>query len=200
MGPFRSTPSLFTSGGGPDTTTVEGHTVGVHSYFTAGLIAYALALSCFSLVGWAVWPQRVQRVRQQLENALQEETRKYQVADLFSNAADLTTIQTDVEKKLSDRLSSALGQSFFCGPTYELGRDCSSPTFVIKKIDLPPDVVKAFQDNRTSQIQVQTAQNQIAQRQAEAQAIEEIDSMMKLAGNIMSRTRLLRTKVPKTRR
>ena len=35
--------SLFTSGGGPHTTTVEGHTVGVHSYFTAGLIAYALA-------------------------------------------------------------------------------------------------------------------------------------------------------------
>jgi ABC-2 type transport system permease protein len=39
--------SLFTSGG-PQTTTVEGHTIDVHSYFTAGLIAYALALSCFS--------------------------------------------------------------------------------------------------------------------------------------------------------
>ena len=39
--------SLFTSGG-PQTTTVAGHTIDVHSYFTAGLIAYALALSCFS--------------------------------------------------------------------------------------------------------------------------------------------------------
>jgi len=39
--------SLFTNGG-PQTTTVAGHTVDVHSYFTAGLIAYALALSCFS--------------------------------------------------------------------------------------------------------------------------------------------------------
>jgi ABC-2 type transport system permease protein len=39
--------SLFTNGG-PDTTTVAGHTVDVHSYFTAGLIAYALALTCFS--------------------------------------------------------------------------------------------------------------------------------------------------------
>jgi ABC-2 type transport system permease protein len=39
--------SLFTDGG-PQTTTVEGHTIDVHSYFTAGLIAYALALSCFS--------------------------------------------------------------------------------------------------------------------------------------------------------
>jgi ABC-2 type transport system permease protein len=39
--------SIFTQGG-PDTTTVAGHTVSIHSYFTAGLIAYALALSCFS--------------------------------------------------------------------------------------------------------------------------------------------------------
>ena len=39
--------SLFTTGG-PQTTTVEGHAIDVHSYFTAGLIAYALALSCFS--------------------------------------------------------------------------------------------------------------------------------------------------------
>ena len=39
--------SLFTDGG-PQTTTVAGQTIDVHSYFTAGLIAYALALSCFS--------------------------------------------------------------------------------------------------------------------------------------------------------
>jgi ABC-2 type transport system permease protein len=39
--------SLFTQGG-PQTTTVDGHTIDVHAYFTAGLIAYALALSCFS--------------------------------------------------------------------------------------------------------------------------------------------------------
>jgi ABC-2 type transport system permease protein len=50
--------SLFTSGGGPDTTTVEGHTIGVHAYFTAGLIAYALALSCFSTPLMALVGQR----------------------------------------------------------------------------------------------------------------------------------------------
>ena len=50
--------SLFTSGGGPDTTTVDGHTVGVHAYFTAGLIAYALALSCFSVPLLALVGQR----------------------------------------------------------------------------------------------------------------------------------------------
>jgi ABC-2 type transport system permease protein len=49
--------SIFTNGG-PDTTTVAGHTVNVHSYFTAGLIAYALALSCFSTPLLALVAQR----------------------------------------------------------------------------------------------------------------------------------------------
>ncbi|MGA8218711.1 MAG: ABC transporter permease [Solirubrobacterales bacterium] len=49
--------SLF-SNGAAATTTVEGHVVGVHSYFTAGLIAYALALSCFSTPLMALVAQR----------------------------------------------------------------------------------------------------------------------------------------------
>ena len=49
--------SLFTNGG-PDTTKVAGHTVNVHAYFTAGLIAYALALSCFSTPLMALTAQR----------------------------------------------------------------------------------------------------------------------------------------------
>ena len=49
--------SLFTNGG-PQTTTVNGHTIDVHSYFTAGLIAYALALSCFSTPLMALVAQR----------------------------------------------------------------------------------------------------------------------------------------------
>jgi regulator of protease activity HflC (stomatin/prohibitin superfamily) len=120
--------------------------------------------------------------RQQLENSLQEETRKYDVADLYGNADVLTTIQNDVQKALSNRLIASLGQPYFCSPTYEPGKDCGSPQFNIKKIDIPPDVVKAYQDNRTSQIQVQTAQNTIAQRQAEAQAIEALNAGLSQAG------------------
>ena len=133
--------------------------------------------------GSAGWSRLIQDTfRQQIENALQEETRRYDVADIFGNAEDLTTIQTDVENKLSARLIEALGQSFFCGPTYRRGGGCTSPTFVIKKVDIPPDVVKAFQDNRTSQIQVLTSQNQIAQREAEAAAIEALNAGLAQAG------------------
>jgi ABC-2 type transport system permease protein len=49
--------SVFTNGG-PDTTTVAGHTVSIHGYFTAGLIAYALALSCFSTTLMSLIGQR----------------------------------------------------------------------------------------------------------------------------------------------
>jgi hypothetical protein len=51
------------------------------------------------------------------------------------------------------------------------GGECAPPIFIIKKIEIPDDVVKAFQDNQTSLIQVTTSQNQILQREAEARAI-----------------------------
>ena len=120
--------------------------------------------------------------RQQVENALQEETRQYEVAAIYGNAEDLIAIQAAVERKLSDRLIDALGAPFFCGPTFEPGSECAPPTFVIKKVDIPDDVAKAFEANRTSQIAVQTSENEIAQRAAEARAIEALNQGLAEAG------------------
>lgn len=137
----------------------------------------------YAAYGSKGWNRLIQDTfRQQIENALQEDTRQYDVADIYGNADDLIAIQTDVEKKVSDRLIDALGQPFFCGPTYRPGQDCTTPTFIIKKIDIPGDVAKAFQDNRTSQIQVLTSQNQIEQRAAEAKAIEALNEGLAKAG------------------
>jgi SPFH domain / Band 7 family len=138
-----------------------------------------LQYSAYEASGWRRLIQDT--FRQQIENALQEDTRKYDVADIYGNADDLTTIQTNVEKKVSDRLIAALGQPFFCGPTYAPGKPCTPPTF-IKKIDIPKDVAQAFQDNRTSQIEVLTSQNQIEQRAAEAKAIEALNAGLAQAG------------------
>ena len=109
--------------------------------------------------------------RQQIENALQEETRRVEVADLFGNADLLVQIQERVQTTLSQRLTAALGQRFFCSPTFRPRATCGDPTFVIKRVDIPTSVAKAFEDNRTSEIQVLTKENEVAQRQAEAQAI-----------------------------
>jgi regulator of protease activity HflC (stomatin/prohibitin superfamily) len=139
-----------------------------------------LQYAAFQTTGWKRLIQDT--FRQQVENALQEETRKYDVAEIYGNADDLTTIQTNVEKKVSDRLVAALGQAFFCGPTYEPGAACSPPTFVIKKVEIPTNVAKAFEDNRTSQIKVLTSENQIAQRAAEAKAIQALNEGLAQAG------------------
>jgi hypothetical protein len=109
--------------------------------------------------------------RQQIENSLQEETRQVDVADLFGNADLLVNLQDRIQNKLSQRLNAALGEKFFCAPTFKPGGKCGDPTFIIKAVNIPASVAKAFQDNRTSGIQILTKQNEIAQRQAEAQAI-----------------------------
>jgi hypothetical protein len=109
--------------------------------------------------------------RQQIENALQEETRRVDVSELYGNADLLVQIQDRVQRKLTQRLDEALGNHYFCSPTFEPGRRCGDPTFIIKSVDIPANVAKAFQDNRTSAIQILTKQNEIQQREAEAQAI-----------------------------
>ncbi|MGH9227205.1 MAG: SPFH domain-containing protein [Acidimicrobiales bacterium] len=110
--------------------------------------------------------------RQQIENALQEETRRVGVADLVGDADLLVELQGNVQAKLTQRLQDALGNQFFCAPTFRPGGDCGDPTFVIKRVDIPSSVAQAFEDVRTSEIQIQTKENEVRQREAEAEAIE----------------------------
>ena len=118
------------------------------------------------------WNRLIQDTfRQQIENALQEETRRINVADLFGNADVLVKLQEHVQSTLTQRLQQSLGQPFFCAPTFTSHGACGDPTFSIKKVDIPASVAKAFEDNRTSGIQILTKTNEIAQREAEAKAI-----------------------------
>jgi len=109
--------------------------------------------------------------RQQIENALQEETRRVEVADLFSNADQLVALQANVQEKLTQKLRDSMGGDFFCSPTYEPGGPCGNPTFVIKKVEIPDSIAAAYEANRSSAIAILTKQNEIAQREAEAQSI-----------------------------
>jgi regulator of protease activity HflC (stomatin/prohibitin superfamily) len=118
------------------------------------------------------WERLIQDTfRQQIENTLQAETRRYDVADIYANADLLAQIQSEAQRSLKERLVRALGEDYFCGPKFTPGGNCTEPTFVIKNADIPKDLVNAFQDNRTSEVQILTKQNEIEQRQAEAQAI-----------------------------
>ncbi len=116
--------------------------------------------------------------RQQLENALQEETRRYAVADIYGDADLLLKIQGSVQATLSDRLELAMGKRYFCAPTFQSGGECADPTFVIKKVDLPESVVAAFEDNRTSEIQIKTRTNEVEQRKEEARGVEVLNEAL----------------------
>jgi regulator of protease activity HflC (stomatin/prohibitin superfamily) len=112
------------------------------------------------------WDDMINSVfRPQLDNALQEQTRRFDVAELFSDAEVLTELQTEVGANLSARLETALGQRFFCSPAFAPGTECQDPTFVIKSITIPPTVQEAFERKSRSEIDVAT-------REAEARAIE----------------------------
>ncbi len=65
--------------------------------------------------------------RQQLENALQEETRRYAVADIYGDADLLLKIQGSVQATLSDRLELAMGKRYFCSPTFQRVASATTP-------------------------------------------------------------------------
>jgi hypothetical protein len=120
--------------------------------------------------------------RQQVENAIQEQTRRYNVSQLYGNARNLVDLQNAVQKSLSERLVAALGEPYFCSPLFKPGGPCNPPTFIVKQIDVPSPVVNAFQAVRTSAIQIQTMENQVLQRKAEAQGIAALNTQLGIAG------------------
>ncbi len=129
------------------------------------------------------WDDLIQDTfRQQIENALQAETRRYPVGDIYSDPDLLATLQEKVRRALSTRLTRSLGARYFCGPTFRPGGRCTEPTFIIKRIDIPKNVATAFEDNRTSEVQIATKQNEVQQRTAEAEGIAALNQALAAAG------------------
>jgi hypothetical protein len=113
--------------------------------------------------------------RQNVENSVQEQTRRYTVAQLYGNAQSLADLQNAEQASLGRRLVAALGAPYFCSPTFEPGGPCDPPTFIVKQIDIPQTVADAFVKERAAQVQV-------AQRKAEAEGIAELNRQLAIAG------------------
>ena len=124
--------------------------------------------------------------RQQIEFALQRESRGYAVADIYANQQTLTQIQADVGTVLKENVNEILGDDYFCGPTYSLAQPeaCPDFEFVIKRVTIPDEVLSAFQANRTSEIAVQTKKNEVKQAEFEAEAILKRQQALERCGQI----------------
>jgi hypothetical protein len=105
--------------------------------------------------------------RQNIEAAVQEQTRTYTVSQLYGNTQNLVQFQRAVQTDFAQRLIAALGAPYFCSPNFTSRGACSDPTFIVKQIDIPSTVANAFVNERAAEIQV-------AQRQAEAEGISQL--------------------------
>lgn len=139
-----------------------------------------LQYEAFTASGWDRLVEDT--LRQQIENALQEETRRYEVADIYGDADLLVKIQDSVQVTLGERLTAAVGGQYFCGPTFEPGGECGDPVFVIKRADVPESVSTAYEMNRTSKLDVITRQNETQQRLEEARGIEALKGALEGSG------------------
>ena len=121
--------------------------------------------------------------RQQIENALQLESRQFDAAAVFSDEQVILEIQRGVGSVLKERVAEVLGGDYFCGPGYVLGgTECPDVEFVVKAATLPEEVVAAFRRNRTSEIEIETKENEVRQAEFQAQAIERLAAALKNAG------------------
>lgn len=134
---------------------------------------FGLRYAAYTTAGWNEMIEAT--FRQQIENALQEETRRYTVAEIYGDAELLLRIQDSVQATLNERLQLAMGKRYFCSPTFEPGGPCEDPTLVIKTVTIPEAVATSFEQVRISSIDILTKENEVEQRKVEAEGIEALN-------------------------
>ncbi len=137
--------------------------------------------------------------RQQLENSLQSIVREFDVAEVWASERALEEIQDRLGVELNEKITSQLGDEYFCGPTFQHGRavqvpvkeqvdgeivtrmertDCPPLQVKIKRPTIPQKVKRAFEANRTSEILVVTKENEIEQRRKERESIKQLRNVL----------------------
>lgn len=114
--------------------------------------------------------------RQQIEFALQRESRQYDAEDIYANGDVLREIQTGIAAILQENVNEVLGDEYFCGPTFVPGSDCVGFTFIVKRVTVPDDLRQRFIDIKNSAAQVEVRQNELEQARLQAKAIAELQT------------------------
>jgi regulator of protease activity HflC (stomatin/prohibitin superfamily) len=131
-----------------------------------------LKYHCWDLSADGGWDHMLNdTLRQQIENALQIESRRYSTDDLANNPDVIARIQTSIGTDLKDRFNRVLGGEFFCGPTYDRQRSgvCPDFNFVMKKPEAPQNIRDHYAAVKAAQISIQEAQAEALKKKAEAE-------------------------------
>jgi regulator of protease activity HflC (stomatin/prohibitin superfamily) len=108
-----------------------------------------------------------QYFRPQVENALRIEAGRYDREHLYRDPNTLQEIQRAIGPVLSERINTALGGQFFCGPDSS-PNNCTTFGFVLKNPSPPENVVQAYADTAASAQKVVTAENDAKAKAAAA--------------------------------
>lgn len=123
--------------------------------------------------GWNAMLQ--QTFRQQVEAAIQRESRKHTSDEYQSSSAVLEQVRINFASNLKDSINTVLGAQYFCGPNFDRNKqDCPDFEVVIKRATLPDSVVQSYTDQKNSANAIVTATNQ-------ATAAQEVAKGQKLA-------------------
>lgn len=139
----------------------------------------------FKYAAWteAGWNQMLaESLKPQIASALQTASRKYTVAELYSNQEAIIAIQEEVAADLRENVNDALGDDYFCGPG-ESKSGCADFQFIIPgKPVIPGTIKEAFELNQSSEIAVQTAANGVEAKKQEALGIKVLADATRAAG------------------
>jgi SPFH domain/Band 7 family protein len=120
------------------------------------------------------WDQMLaQTLRQVLENRMNTEVGKYDIAALYSDPDTRAKVQTAVGEDLRDGVNQLAGGPFFCGPTFDPTKPtvCPPLQFLIKgRPKIPEGLVKQFDANRQSAEAVVQKDNEVQQAKKQAEA------------------------------
>ena len=140
----------------------------VRSFFEQVCLKY----HCTDLSEGGGWDRMLNdTLRQQLENAIQDQARRFTTDDLANNPDSLRSIQDAIAPALKQRFSAVIGGEYFCGPGFDRSRPdvCPDFTFIIKKVTAPASIRDNYAAVKASQIAIDQARNEATRKRVEAE-------------------------------
>ncbi|MEY2450410.1 MAG: hypothetical protein QOH79_3886 [Acidimicrobiaceae bacterium] len=132
---------------------------------------------CTNLSRGGGWDRMLEQYfRPQIEQALRLEVGKYDREQLYRDPQTLLALNNDTGRVLKDRINSAVGGEYFCGPD-STNQNCTDFGFVVKNPTPPDALVQEYANTAAAEQRVVTAQKDAeakaaaAKGDADAQAV-----------------------------